>query len=682
MHSRYTLPSITLLILPILIGSIFAPHNNAERKARQVVPIILLESSDNPLNSGAPAKFIGAGPADSQLLYSFNRSTEEVVVHDTRRKTSKSLRSLVPPQDVENATVGPNGNLYIADVASNEVRVMSSTGQVFDAIRINKPHALGVLRNGNVVVASTEGNNLLHLLEPKGSTVRSFGAPKSLDRDEKQNRFLNRGRIAMDRSDSIYYVSEFSPSPTVQKFSSDGRLLAEFAIEGAAIDFQVKAAQDMLSTKQAGCVGGIRIITAATVDPATGHLWLGMNGTSKTAVVYEYDAEGVKLREYAFVLRGQSGSNQVITGVKDLVVRDGQIYVLNGDGFIYRFNAANAAAVKQQKQQSARPGSSLVTSFAAAPSSSTTNPLESLSLDLPCAPEQTISCTANCAQGASQATVDCGAEVLRRAADGDRLVGKSCDAPGTNCSASGTFCNTSTGVIATVTVNLTCPEPEPTPTPTPTPQLTECTEEQGINCGNAGMLLGHFPQCNCVEFRQGDPVIVDVSGDGFRLTSFADGVNFDIDADGNKEQLAWTALGVDDSFLALDRNGNGTIDDGSELFGDVTPQPISSRPHGFIALAEYDKREKGGNADGLITRGDAVFSQLRLWQDANHNGVSEPAELHTLRQLGLNTIDCDYRRSGRRDEYGNVFRYRAKVKDTRDAQLGRWAWDIFLVAAP
>jgi hypothetical protein len=84
----------------------------------------------------------------------------------------------------------------------------------------------------------------------------------------------------------------------------------------------------------------------------------------------------------------------------------------------------------------------------------------------------------------------------------------------------------------------------------------------------------------------------------------------------------------------------------------------------------------------LITKADAGFVLLRLWQDANHNGVSEINELRTLKQLGLKSIDCDYRRAGRRDQYGNVFRYRAKVKDTHEAQLGRWAYDIFLVAEP
>lgn len=133
-----------------------------------------------------------------------------------------------------------------------------------------------------------------------------------------------------------------------------------------------------------------------------------------------------------------------------------------------------------------------------------------------------------------------------------------------------------------------------------------------------------------------DPLIIDLGRKGIELTSVDNGVYFDLDNNGFAEKTAW--IGTEDGFLALDRNGNGRIDNGGELFGDqVTLKNGATSASGFEALAELDDNE-----DGIINNNDSAFNDLCVWIDSNHNGISESNELKTLNELGIVSIDLNH----------------------------------------
>jgi hypothetical protein len=172
-----------------------------------------------------------------------------------------------------------------------------------------------------------------------------------------------------------------------------------------------------------------------------------------------------------------------------------------------------------------------------------------------------------------------------------------------------------------------------------------------------------------------DPLLISIDDTEYRLTSLSQGVKFDLDGDGELERTAWTSAG-DDAFLVLDRNFNGTIDNGLEVFGDETPQVPSPDPNGFKALAVFDDPASGGNADGKIDAADSIFGWLMLWTDRNHNGRSESGELQSVEGV-VTAIDLGYQSSLSHDEFGNDFRFWASIGRTFASEGAIVAWNVF-----
>ena len=218
------------------------------------------------------------------------------------------------------------------------------------------------------------------------------------------------------------------------------------------------------------------------------------------------------------------------------------------------------------------------------------------------------------------------------------------------------------------------------------------------------------------------PIVVDTTGKGFDFTDPKKGdyVSFDMRGDGMYEHVSWTQHGSGNAWLVYDRDGDGIIKDGTELFGNFTPHSNGDEadltPHdynGFLALAYFDKAAQGGNVDAMLDKKDAVWPHLKLWIDGHcyrnpdDPCHSTPDELYTLESKGVYSLSLVYEYSpNKTDAVGNVYKFYAVVNpDIHDAPTnshgehvddtghvccdwhkrskdGRLMYDVFLVAVP
>jgi hypothetical protein len=150
------------------------------------------------------------------------------------------------------------------------------------------------------------------------------------------------------------------------------------------------------------------------------------------------------------------------------------------------------------------------------------------------------------------------------------------------------------------------------------------------------------------------PLVLDLDGDGILTSAPEDGVSFDLRQTGSPVQTAWPRGG--DALLVMDRNGDGAITDGGELFGNALATEGSRYKNGFRMLSELDRKDRGGNNNKRIDSRDDLFFSLLLWRDANRDGKSAPAELSTLEQAGVVSISLKNKTSSERDIHGNRLR--------------------------
>jgi hypothetical protein len=144
------------------------------------------------------------------------------------------------------------------------------------------------------------------------------------------------------------------------------------------------------------------------------------------------------------------------------------------------------------------------------------------------------------------------------------------------------------------------------------------------------------------------PVAIDLDGDGVETLGVEAGVLFDQVNDGTKDKTGW--ISSDDGMLVSDVNGDGIINNGTELLGQSYVKEDGTRAtDGYDALSDFDS-----NNDGVINSDDERFNELKVWQDKNSDGITDEGELLTLREAKIAELKVSATVNGTTDENGNI----------------------------
>jgi hypothetical protein len=187
-----------------------------------------------------------------------------------------------------------------------------------------------------------------------------------------------------------------------------------------------------------------------------------------------------------------------------------------------------------------------------------------------------------------------------------------------------------------------------------------------------------YPPGWCLPKCGVSPILIDTTGEGFYLTDEQHGVTFRELTTGRPEQMSWTDPAHHNAWLVRPDPDGSVRSIASNMFGNLSPQPPSDEANGYMALA-YLAAQTGC---GRVVRLDstcAIWNELRLWEDRNHDGIAQPEELRTLEQSGIEALSLNYREVKRADQYGNRFRYTANVLEAH--QGTERSYDVFLITA-
>lgn len=195
--------------------------------------------------------------------------------------------------------------------------------------------------------------------------------------------------------------------------------------------------------------------------------------------------------------------------------------------------------------------------------------------------------------------------------------------------------------------------------------VKELTKNAGINLSLASTPNGVAEIIDRIASGYKTPIVIDINGDGVKTTSIDAGIKFDFEGNGDKTKTGW--VNENDGFLVFDRNNDGIINNGSELFGEETILSSGKKAkNGFEALLDLDS-----NKDGILDANDLWWSSLKIWQDKNQDAYTDKGELISMEEIGIESINLNYKEVDYVDPEGNYHGLASSVnwKDGRSTDI-------------
>ena len=284
----------TICLVCILLLSVLPITSHAQVELRADKQI-LLEATHG-------TQTIKEGPGDK--LYVLTRSVKPPSSIWISDYSGSSMRMILgggsEPTDLrfpKDLVVDRDGSAIVVD---GSIKIFSSDGKLLSSFRADRPQSVGVLSDGRILVSGFPKDSLISVYDRKGNLLGHIGETLRVeDASGSFNAFFNMGTIVVDDDDNIYYVFRFLLTPTVRKYSPEGKLIAEWHPECAYLDKAIEHAKKTYETKKdQGNPGGNPIFTAGAFDAETKTLWVAAAGFQ----VIQLDSSGKMIRNFELFL--------------------------------------------------------------------------------------------------------------------------------------------------------------------------------------------------------------------------------------------------------------------------------------------------------------------------------------------------------------------------------------------